>query len=302
MMAPQRFLLAPTLGAMLLLAASACGDPDRVRQSVNDTPDAAQATASSTAPVASTATPDLAATATALATSIPASPTRSAFTPPPAATAMPNRPEALNLVPGQPALGGKSYRVGGFTFVVPLGRDFTWGVSLNDPGGYTILFLIDEKSRSSLKLHEDGSESGRVVNDPTMTEVFDAIVASIELTVAEAIVVPSDGIVIYDEASGSSVKFSPDTGKEVGRYVTDPKWEAIFDASLPRPAFIRPLAGLRTGGQRVGSLGFGDLRHVGLHQADCLGQALLKECRVFSLGRLEIESGSHLGAYAVTAH
>lgn len=81
---------------------------------------------------------------------------------------------------GESVNGGWTARYGNLSFYLPEDGQFIIGAGLSDPGG-EFWRIYDVQTSSSLFLHPDGCESGRVVGDPAADAVFDAIMASVEV-------------------------------------------------------------------------------------------------------------------------
>lgn len=81
--------------------------------------------------------------------------------------------------------GGAAYRIADYTLVVPAGYTFRTGVTLNDPGGFTLAYFLHEPTGSVLRIDPaTGVENGRgdfedEPIDPELSAVFDAMLASI---------------------------------------------------------------------------------------------------------------------------
>lgn len=107
-------------------------------------------------------------------------PAESTSLPETAPTAAPNRPDAIVLKAGQPVVGGNAYRAGRFTFVVPPQVTLNTALTLNDPGGFMLFVIYEEKTMSALRLFADtGVEEGRTVADPALAAIFESIAKSV---------------------------------------------------------------------------------------------------------------------------
>ncbi|MBI2723950.1 MAG: hypothetical protein HYX50_02705 [Chloroflexi bacterium] len=75
---------------------------------------------------------------------------------------------------------GGAYYIEPFVVTLPPGRAFRLEASLNDPGGTLLYLLRDVTTGSTLKLDPQLKRiDGLVVTDPTVSGMFDEIVASL---------------------------------------------------------------------------------------------------------------------------